>query len=116
MKAEHKFFVSLDELVPKDHLVRKIDHAIGFSFIYELVDDLYSEDHGRPSVDPVVLIQNALIQCLFCIRSMRQTINKTETNVAYHGSSVMTSPSPSPISQFSVRITCVVSRIPMCPR
>ena len=83
MKAEHKFFVSLDELVPKDHLVRKIDHAIGFSFIYELVDDLYSEDHGRPSVDPVVLIQNALIQCLFCIRSMRQTINKTETNVAY---------------------------------
>ena len=75
--------VSLDELVPKDHLVRKIDRAIDFSFIYDLVEDLYSEDNGRPSIDPVVLIKIALIQCLFGIRSMRQTIKEIETNVAY---------------------------------
>jgi transposase len=75
--------VSLDELVPKDHLVRKIENAIDFSFIYELVEDLYSEDNGRPSVDPVVLVKIALIQCIFGIRSMRQTIKEIETNVAY---------------------------------
>lgn len=75
--------VSLDDLVPKDHLVRKIDQAMDFSFIYEQVEDLYSEDNGRPSVDPVVLIKMALIQCLFGIRSMRQTIKEIETNVAY---------------------------------
>ena len=75
--------VSLDELVPKDHLVRKIDRAIDFSFIYDLVEDLYSEDNGRPSIDPVVLIKIALIQCLFGIRSMRQTTKEIETNVAY---------------------------------
>ena len=75
--------VSLDELVPKDHLVRKIDRALDFSFIYELVEDLYCEDNGRPSIDPVVLIKIALIQCLFGIRSMRQTIKEIETNVAY---------------------------------
>lgn len=76
-------FVSLDELVPKEHLVRKIETALDFSFIYELVKDLYSEDNGRPSIDPVVLIKIALIQCLFGIRSMRQTIKEIETNVAY---------------------------------
>ena len=75
--------VSLDELVPKDHLVRKIENAIDFSFVYELVRDVYCEDNGRPSVDPVVLIKIALIQCLFGIRSMRQTIKEIETNVAY---------------------------------
>lgn len=75
--------VSLEELVPKDHLVRKIHRALDFSFIYDLVEDLYCEDNGRPSVDPVVLIKIALIQCLFGIRSMRQTIKEIETNVAY---------------------------------
>jgi len=45
---------SLDELVPKDHLVRKIENAIDFSFIYDLVTDYYCHDNGRPSVDPVV--------------------------------------------------------------
>lgn len=75
--------VSLDELVPKDHLVRKIEHAMDFTFIYDLVQDLYCEDNGRPSVDPVVLIKIALIQCIFGIRSMRQTIKEIETNNAY---------------------------------
>ncbi|AQT84508.1 transposase [Paenibacillus larvae subsp. larvae] len=75
--------VSLDELVPIDHLVRKIEYAIDFSFIYDMVRDVYCEDNGRPSIDPVVLIKIALIQCLFGIRSMRQTIKEIETNVAY---------------------------------
>lgn len=75
--------MALDELVPQDHLVRKIDQAIDFDFIYDLVKDHYSSDSGRPSVDPVVLIKMVLIQYLFDIRSMRQTIKEIETNVAY---------------------------------
>ncbi len=31
--------VALDELVPEDHLVRKIDQAIDFDFVYDLVKD-----------------------------------------------------------------------------
>jgi hypothetical protein len=50
-------FFSLDQLVPEDHLVRKIENAIDFTFIYDLVQDKYSET-GRPSIDPVVLIKN----------------------------------------------------------
>ena len=39
-------------LVPKDHLLRKIDKAVEFTKIYELVEDLYCSNNGRPSVDP----------------------------------------------------------------
>ena len=74
--------VALSELVPEDHLVRKMEEAIDFSFIYQKVAPLYSSK-GRPSIDPVVLIKIVLIQYLFGIRSMRQTIKEIETNVAY---------------------------------
>lgn len=60
-KRHSMMAVTLDELVPQDHLVRKIDVAIDFSFIYDLVKDLYSENKGRPSIDPVVLIKIPLI-------------------------------------------------------
>ncbi|WP_342025664.1 IS1182 family transposase [Cytobacillus pseudoceanisediminis] len=74
--------VALDELVPADHLVRKIEAAINFSFIYDLAKDKYSEK-GRPSIDPVILIKLTFIQYTFGIRSMRQTIEELKTNMAY---------------------------------
>ena len=74
--------IALDELVPANHLVRKIEAAIDFSFIYDLVEDMYSEV-GRPSIDPVILIKLTFIQYTFGIRSMRKTIEEVETNLAY---------------------------------
>jgi transposase len=82
-KREQMQFFSMDDMVPKNHLLRDIDHAVSFSFIYELVADKYSEDHGRPSIDPVMLIKIPLIQYLYGIKSMRQTIKEIEVNVAY---------------------------------
>ena len=73
----------VDMLVPKDHLLRKIDAAVDFTHIYDLVEDLYCEDNGRPSCDPVVLFKLVLIQHLFGIRSLWQTMKDAEVNVAY---------------------------------
>lgn len=75
--------VSLDQLVPEDHILRKIDSAVDFSFIYDLVEEKYSSDNGRPSIDPVMLIKIPIIQHMFGIKSMRQTIKDIEVNVAY---------------------------------
>ena len=75
--------ISLDELVPSEHLVRKIEAAIDWSFIYELVEGSYCEDNGRPSLDPVILIKLPVLQYMFGIRSMRQTIREIEVNNAY---------------------------------
>jgi len=76
-------FFCMDDLVPQDHLLRTIDKAIDWSFIYDLVEDKYSSDNGRPSIDPVVLIKIPLIQYLYGIKSMRQTIKEIEVNMAY---------------------------------
>lgn len=75
--------VSIEQLVPQDHLLRKVDAAIDFNFIYDLVEEKYCSDNGRPSIDPVVLIKIAVIQYMFGIKSMRQTIKEIEVNMAY---------------------------------
>ena len=75
--------VLLDDLVPQDHLVRKLDKHIKFDFIYELVEPLYCHDNGRPSVDPVVLFKMVFISYLFGVRSMRRTAEEIKTNMAY---------------------------------
>ena len=75
--------VSIEQLVPQDHILRKIDAAIDFDFIYDLVEERYCPDNGRPSIDPVVLIKIAVIQYMFGIKSMRQTIKEIEVNIAY---------------------------------
>ena len=40
-KREQMMMFSMDDMVPKDHMLRKIDRAINWSFIYDLVEDKY---------------------------------------------------------------------------
>ena len=76
-------YFCMDDLVPEDHLLRMIEEAINWDFIYDLVIEKYSPDWGRPSMDPVTLIKIPFIQYLYGIRSMRQTIKEIEVNIAY---------------------------------
>ena len=76
-------FVNLENMVPQDHLLRKIDAAIDFKKIYEFVEDLYCEDNGRPSVDPVVLFKIVLIQHIYGLPSLRRTLEEVSMNLAY---------------------------------
>jgi len=75
--------VCIEELVPNNHILRKIEAAMDFSFIYDEVKELYCLDNGRPSIDPVVLIKLVMIECLFGLNSMRRTIRECEVNMAY---------------------------------
>ena len=76
-------FVCIEELVPEDHLLRKVDKHIDFSFITDKVRPLYCENNGRPSIDPVVLFKMMFIGYLFGIRSERQLEKEIRVNVAY---------------------------------
>ena len=75
--------VDTESLVPKDHLLRKIDAAVDFNRLYEMVEPLYSEDNGRPSVDPVVLFKMVLIQHLYGLPSLRRTADEISANICY---------------------------------
>jgi transposase len=79
-KAE---FVIIDDLVPADHLLRKIDDVIDFSFINDICRPYYCADNGRPAVEPVILFKMLFIGYLFGIRSERRLIEEVKVNVAY---------------------------------
>lgn len=72
----------IEDLVPQDHMLREIENAIDWNFIYDEVKGLYKEaEWGNPGIDPVVLFKIVFIQYLYSIRSMRQTIKEIEVNI-----------------------------------
>ncbi len=74
--------VFIDQLVPEDHLLRKIAAILDTEFIREETAQLYS-DRGRPAIDPVVIFKMLLLSYLFGIRSERRVVQEIQVNVAY---------------------------------
>ena len=75
--------VGINSLVPQEHLLRKIDAAVDFSKLYEMVEPLYCEDNGRPSIDPVVLFKMVLIQHVYGLPSLRRTAEEVSGSIYY---------------------------------
>ena len=63
--------VSIEDLVPAEHLLRRIDKYIDFSFIHEKVRHLYSQDNGRPAVESPSTLQNDPLGYFYGIRAER---------------------------------------------
>ena len=75
--------VLLDELVPQDHFLRKVDAAVDFSFIHELCKDLYCPDNGRPAIDPELLFKMLLLGYLYGIKSEVKLAQAVNENIAF---------------------------------
>lgn len=75
--------VTLEQLVPQDHLLRVIERYIEFDFIREATAQLYCDNNGRPAIDPVLLFKMLFIGYLFGVRSERQLVREVQVNVAY---------------------------------
>ncbi len=73
----------IEALVPKDHLLRKIEKVMDYDWLYERLDPYYCHDNGRPGTDPVVLIKMVLLQHLYGIPSLRQTYRRIEDTISY---------------------------------
>jgi len=52
-------------VVPKNHILRKIDEAIDFSFVYKLARDAYCRENGRPGYSPVLMFKLVFLQFLY---------------------------------------------------
>jgi transposase len=63
--------INLDQRVPRDHLLRKIDQEIDFDFIYQEVKDTYG-DNGNVSIPPPVILKMMLLLVLYNVRSERE--------------------------------------------
>jgi transposase len=74
--------LSLDRLIPQDHLLRRIAAAIDFSFVRPLCRPYYSHT-GQPSVDPVVIFKMMLLGYLYGIPSERRLAEEVSLHLGY---------------------------------
>ena len=72
----------LDEAVPEDHLVRKINAILDLSWVYVELEP-HDPTLGRPSVDPVLMIRMLIIGYVFGLRSERLLCREVQVNFAY---------------------------------
>ena len=65
--------LNIEDFVPENHLLKKIEKYIDLDYIYDLMKAYYSE-HGRPAIDLVSLVKILLIVYLYGINSERKLI------------------------------------------
>jgi transposase len=66
--------VCVDELVPADDRLRRIDVAVDWEFVRAEAARYYARDVGRPSIDPIVLVKLMLVAAMEGIGSMRELL------------------------------------------
>lgn len=75
--------ITIENLVPENHFLRKLDRLVDFSFIYGETRDCYCQNNGRPGIDPVALVKYLLIGFLYGIASERRIEQEIQVNMAY---------------------------------
>jgi transposase len=63
--------INLEQRVPKDHTLRKIQERIDFDFVYGEVKDTYG-DNGNVSIPPPVILKMMLLLVFYNVRSERE--------------------------------------------
>src|SRR5438876_9617113 len=81
-QAQLFYQFELDDAVPEDHLVRKIDAALDLSSLRSELAPHYSS-MGRPSIDPELIIRMLVVGYVFAIRSERLICREVQVNLAY---------------------------------
>jgi IS5 family transposase len=71
-----------DRIVPVDHLLRKINQVVDFSFTGQILKDRYNPDIGRPAEDPEFMLRLCLLQYIYG-DSDRQAVENARLNLAY---------------------------------
>jgi IS5 family transposase len=81
---QESFFGSYlyDRIVPGDHLLRKINQVVDFSFTRQILNDRYHPDIGRPAEDPQFMLRLCLLQYIYG-DSDRQVVENARLNLAY---------------------------------
>jgi transposase len=73
---------NLEDHIPKDDLLRSIDHFLDLSGLHVHLDPYYSHT-GRPSIDPELMMRMLIVGYCYGIRSERQLCEEVTLNLAY---------------------------------
>src|SRR3954471_3442266 len=75
--------VCVDELVAADDRLRRLDGLVDWGFVRDEAAPHYDAEVGRPSADPVVLVELLLVGALEGIDSMRELLRVAAMRVAF---------------------------------
>ena len=84
VRSQERLFYEFDleDMVPRDHLLRKIDAVLDLSWLRRELAPYYSPI-GRPSIDPELMIRMLLIGYYYSIRFERRLCQEVKMNLAY---------------------------------
>lgn len=75
--------VTLDSLIPEDHIIRKIDAAIDWERRCAPMRDCYNRERGRHAFEPEVLLAIALWRHIYGVDSLRAAAAEMQTNLPF---------------------------------
>jgi transposase len=72
----------LRDLVPDDHILKRVDRVLDLSWMHQEVSDSYCSDNGRPSIDPEAALRLMLAGYLEGIVHDRKLMRRAQTDIA----------------------------------
>jgi transposase len=75
-------FSAIYSKIPEDHLLKRINAAVDFSFVNELLKDSYCTNLGRPAKEPEMMMRLLFLQYLYNLSDVR-LIEEANCNLAY---------------------------------
>lgn len=76
------YYFRLEDQIPDDHLLKRLERFLDFGFVRERLRDTYSAI-GRPSIDPEVLLRLLLVGYLYGITSERRLMEEVRMHLAF---------------------------------
>ena len=79
---QYNLYSSLYENIPSTHMLKKIESAVSFDFINELLESSYCKHFGRPAKEPETMAKLLILQAMYGLSDER-VIEETQVNLAY---------------------------------
>lgn len=76
------FYSALYNKIPEKHVLKKIEKAVDFSFINELLEGSYCKNFGRPAKEPEMMLKLLLLEYLYSLSDVK-VIEEAEVNLAF---------------------------------
>jgi len=71
-----------DIIIPKDHELRQLADLVDFSFVDDMLKDMYTLDNGRPGYRPQVMFKYLMLKRMYEL-SDRDVVKHAMTDMAY---------------------------------
>lgn len=75
---EHYFY----KVIPEDHLLRRVQKTVDFSFIHKLVEEKYCSNNGRNAKSPELMFKICLLEYLYNLSDVK-VVEEIQVNMAF---------------------------------